>query len=152
PSTVTLAGGEMLFVPHSGKDDLLTFAYRHDLRFERRRSIWGALLSPFLDTWEDQEAIDREFAWLASSGLDRNAVDAWRREVGIGMIAYTFGAALWEWGGFTFYEVLMAQRARLSRAAFADFYIRAQRVAAADPPLDDVVLADATRIDSALSS
>ena len=56
--------------------------------------MWGALLDPFLDTWEDQETIDRQFAWLARLGLEREAVDRWRREVAPAMYAYNFGTTV----------------------------------------------------------
>ncbi|HSC27628.1 MAG TPA: hypothetical protein VLD67_10160, partial [Vicinamibacterales bacterium] len=94
---------------------------------------WSALLDPFLDTWEEQETVDAQFAWFAELGLDRGAVDGWRREVAPAMLAYNFGTRLWEWAHLDLYDVLMAQRARLSRRAFADFYVRAMRLAQIDP-------------------
>jgi predicted metal-dependent HD superfamily phosphohydrolase len=55
------------------------------------------------------------------------------------MIAYNFGTRLWEWAHLDFYDVMMAQRARLSSSKFKDFYARAVRLAAMDPvlPLSD---------------
>jgi predicted metal-dependent HD superfamily phosphohydrolase len=135
PSHIRLKSGEVLFVPRSGKAALLDFVNRHDVRVERRTSIWGALLDPFLDTWEEQKTIDAQFEWLAGLGLERARVDALRREVAAAMMAYNFGTNLWEWTGFDLYDVLIAQRACLSPAAFADFYARAMRVAALDQPM-----------------
>jgi hypothetical protein len=57
------------------------------------------LLDPFLDTWEEQQVIDRQFEWFARLGLDRDAVTRWRREVAVAMMAYNFGAHVWEWVG-----------------------------------------------------
>ena len=122
-----------LVIAYPDKAALLTFVNCNDLQVERRISVWGALLDPFLDTWEDQETIDRQFAWLARLGLEREAVDRWRREVAPAMYAYNFGTMLWEWGSLGFSDVLSAQQARLSRAAFKDFYWRAMQVAALDP-------------------
>ncbi len=130
---VRLENGEIVFVPQSGKAALLAFVYRNDVRIEHRGSVWSALLDPFLDTWEEQATIDRQFAWLADLGLDRDSVDAWRREVAAAMMAYNFGTNLWEWVSLDLYDVLVAQRARLSRSSFADFYSRAMRLAALDP-------------------
>ena len=130
---VRLKSGDILFVPGGAKAALVTFVHRNDIRVEHRASVWSALLDPFLDTWEEQETIERQFARLAELGLERDAVDAWRREVAVAMIAYNFGSKLWEWGILDLYDVLVAQKARLSRAAFADFYSRALRLAALDP-------------------
>ncbi len=130
---VRLIDGEVLLVTHPNKAALLTFANSSDVQVERRISVWGALLDPFLDTWEDQPTIDRQFAWFASLGLNREAVDGWRREVAVAMYAYNFGTMLWEWGSLDFSDVLIAQQARLRRAAFEDFYWRAMQVAALDP-------------------
>ncbi|HZO00245.1 MAG TPA: hypothetical protein VFB93_03520 [Burkholderiales bacterium] len=133
PCHVRLASGDILFVPSSGKAALVAFLNRHDIPVERRRSVWSALLDPFLDTWEEQESIDRQFDWFAALGLERDAVDRWRREVAVAMVAYNFGTRLWEWAHLDLYDALLAQRARLNRAAFADFYARAIRLAALDP-------------------
>ena len=128
-----LNSGEVLLVTHPSKAALLTFVNSNELKVERRMTVWGALLDPFLDTWEDQVTIDRQFAWFAGLGLDREAVDRWRREVAVAMYAYNFGTMLWEWGSLGFSDVLIAQQAALSRAAFKDFYWRAMQVAAFDP-------------------
>lgn len=135
PSQVRLKTGEILFVGQdpNHKEALLSFIYQTNVKVLRRSSVWGALLDPFLDTSEEQETIDRQFEWFASLGLDRKAVDRWRREVAISMIAYNFGTKLWEWAILDFYDVLIAQRARLSRRAFQDFYARAMRLAELDP-------------------
>jgi predicted metal-dependent HD superfamily phosphohydrolase len=132
PSEVRLRNGDIVFVPAPDKEALMAFINRHDVRVERRTSVWGALLDPFLDTSEEQRSIDRQFAWLAELGLDRAAVDRWRREVAVAMIAYNFGTNLWEWGGFDLYDALVAQKACLSRSAFADFYARAMRLSMLD--------------------
>jgi predicted metal-dependent HD superfamily phosphohydrolase len=128
-----LVGGDILFVPGTSKGALLDLVNRTDVRTTRRSSVWSALLDPFLDTWEEQETIDRQFAWLASLGLDRETVDRWRREVAVAMVAYNFGTSLWEWVDLDLYDLLVAQRARLSRPDFADFYRRAMALAALDP-------------------
>jgi predicted metal-dependent HD superfamily phosphohydrolase len=128
-----LTSSEVLFVTHPSKAALLTFVNSNDLKVERRISVWGALLDPFLDTWEDQATIDRQFSWFAGLGLNREAVDRWRREVALAMYAYNFGTMLWEWGSLDFSDVLTAQQARLRRPAFNDFYWRAMQVAALDP-------------------
>ena len=132
PPQLRLTSGEILFVMHPYKDALLAFVNRNDIVVKQRSSVWSALLDPFVDTWEDQPTIDRQFAWLADLGLDREAVDNWRREVAPAMVAYNFGTGLWEWTSLNLYDVLTAQQARLSRAAFADFYSRAMRLAALD--------------------
>ncbi len=132
PPQLRLTSGEILFVPHSGKTALMTFVNQNDIEIRARTSLWSALLDPFLDTWEEQAAIDRQFAWLASMGLERKAVDQWRREVAVAMIAYNFGTMLWEWGALDLHDVLLAQHARLSRPAFKDFYWRAMRLAELD--------------------
>lgn len=133
PSRVRLTSGDIVFVPGPGKEALVTFINENDVRVERRVSVWSALLAPFLDTWEDQATIDGQFAWFAGLGLDRDAVDRWRREVAVAMLAYNFGTGLWEWAHLDLYDLLVAQRARLTRRAFADFYARAIRLAAIDP-------------------
>ena len=145
-----LSSGEVLFVTHPNKAALLTFVNSNDLQVERRISVWGALLDPFLDTWEDQATIDRQFAWFARLGLDREAVDRWRREVALAMYAYNFGTMLWEWGSLRFSDVLIAQQARLRRAAFKDFYWRAMQVAALDPLQTHSFEGHANTADSAL--
>jgi predicted metal-dependent HD superfamily phosphohydrolase len=132
-SEVRLKSGDILFVTGAGKAALLAFIHRTGVHVATRRSVWSALLDPFLDSWEEQPVIDRQFEWLASLGLDRAAVERWRREVAVPMIAYNFGARVWEWSILTLYEVLVAQRASLERAAFADFYARALALAALDP-------------------
>jgi predicted metal-dependent HD superfamily phosphohydrolase len=137
PPQLRLATGEILFVPYPAKAVLMTFINQNDVKVERRTSVWGALLDPFLDTWEEQPVIDRQFAWLARLGLEREAVDRWRREVAVPMIAYNFGTNLWEWGSLDLYDVLTAQQASSSRAAFKDFYWRAIRVTALDQVLED---------------
>jgi predicted metal-dependent HD superfamily phosphohydrolase len=135
PPQVRCESGEILFVPTEGKTALLEFVNQEDLRIEQRLSIWSSLLSPFLDTWEEQDHIDREFEWLAKAGLTRAEVDAWRREVAVAMMAYNFGARVWEWVNLDLYDALIAQRACLGGGSteFADFYSRAMRLAAMDP-------------------
>jgi predicted metal-dependent HD superfamily phosphohydrolase len=145
-----LNGGEVLFVTHPSKAALLTFVNSNDLKVERRVSVWGALLDPFLDTWEDQATIDRQFSWFAGLGLGREAVDGWRREVALAMYAYNFGTMLWEWGSLHFSDVLIAQQARLRRAEFKDFYWRAMQVAALDPLQTQWFEGHANTTDSAL--
>lgn len=139
PSQLRLTSGEILFVPQVPRDReaLLGFVDLHDLPTQRRSSVWGALLEPFLDSSEDQETIDQQFAWFAKVGLKREEVDRLRREIGIAMIAYNFGTRLWEWAVLGMYDALRAQRARLSRGSFADFYARAMRLAALDPMATD---------------
>jgi len=133
PNQVRLVSGEILFVFHSDQGALLEFAGRHGVPVRKRASIWCELLEPFLDTWQDQATIDRQFARLAECGLSREQVTAWREEVTIAMVAFNFGSMLWEWTQLDLHDVLMAQRARLSRKAFADFYVRAMALAALDP-------------------
>lgn len=145
-----LHSGEVLFVNYPDKAALLTFVNCNDSKVARRISVWGALLDPFLDTWEDQATIDRQFAWLASLGLDRQTVDSWRREVAPAMYAYNFGTMLWEWGSLGFSDVLTAQQARLKRAAFKDFYWRAMKVAALDPLQSHLLEGHTSTVDSAL--
>ncbi len=145
-----LNSGEVLLITHPSKAALLTFVNSNDVKVERRMSVWGALLDPFLDTWEDQATIDRQFAWLAGLGLEREQVDRWRREVAVAMYAYNFGAMLWEWGSLGFSDVLVAQQAALSRAAFKEFYWRAMQVAALDPLQTHVFEGHANTADSAL--
>jgi predicted metal-dependent HD superfamily phosphohydrolase len=150
PSEVRLTSGEILFVKQADKEPLLTFVNQHDIRLRRRSSVWSALLDPFLDSWQDQESIDRQFEWFASVGLHREAIDAWRREVAVAMMAYNFGTHLWEWGALDLYDVLTAQRARLDHGQFADFYWRAMRVAELDPVLEDRVPTGGTSIENEL--
>jgi len=152
PSQLRLRSGEVLFVAHAGKETLMTFVNEHDLPVRRRRSVWSALLDPFLDTWESQPSIDAQFAWFEQIGLPRIAVDAWRNEVADAMIAYNFGTGLWEWVDLSLYDALRAQQARLSRDAFADFYVRAMRLPALDPELDGSLPASARTLSSAVSS
>jgi predicted metal-dependent HD superfamily phosphohydrolase len=83
-------------------------------------------------------------------GLNREAVDRWRREVALAMYAYNFGAMLWEWGSLHFSDVLIAQQARLRRAEFKDFYWRAMQVAALDPLQTHRFEGPATTADNAL--
>jgi predicted metal-dependent HD superfamily phosphohydrolase len=49
------------------------------------------------------------------------------------MMGFNFGAMVWEWGILELHDALVAQRACLDPAAFADFYRRAMAVAALDP-------------------
>jgi predicted metal-dependent HD superfamily phosphohydrolase len=130
---VRLKAGEVLFIRPVHKEALLMFANRHDVPVQRRVSVWSAVLDPFLDTWEEQAHIDRQFEWFASLGLDREAVTRWRSEVAIAMVAYNFGAHVWEWVRLDLHDVLIAQRACLNRSAFAEFYARAMALAAIDP-------------------
>ena len=129
-----LKNGDILFVPWSGKEAVIAFINQNDVPVVNRTAVWSGLLDPFLDTWEEQKTIDAQFAWFASLGLDRKSVDRWRREVAVAMMAYNFGTRLWEWTGLDLYDVLVAQRARLSPTDFADFYRRAIRLAAVDQP------------------
>jgi predicted metal-dependent HD superfamily phosphohydrolase len=147
-----LTSGEILFVTSPDKAALLTFVNRNDVQVERRTNVWGALLDPFLDTWEDQATIDRQFDWLASIGLQREAVDSWRREVAPAMYAYNFGTMLWEWCSLGLFDVLKAQQACLGRAAFEDFYRRAMQVAALDQVRAQQLVSGEHTIDSALHS
>jgi predicted metal-dependent HD superfamily phosphohydrolase len=147
---VRLSSGEVLFVTYPDKAALLAFVNRNDSKVERRISLWGGLLDPFLDTWEDQATIDRQFAWFASLGLDRETVDRWRREVAPAMYAYNFGTTLWEWGSLGFFDLLVAQQAALNRAAFKDFYWRAMQVAALDPLQNYPFDGHTNTVDSAL--
>jgi predicted metal-dependent HD superfamily phosphohydrolase len=133
PSQVRLQSGEILFVPRADKEAVLTFINQTNVPEQRRSSVWSSLLDPFLDNWEDQEHIDRQFDWFARLGLDREAVTQWRSEVAVAMMAYNFGASVWEWVSLDLYEALVAQQARLSREAFAEFYARAMRLATLDP-------------------
>lgn len=133
PSEVRLKSGDILFVPSDGKAALLAFINESGVGIGRRRSVWTSLLDPFLDTWEEQVTIDRQFDWFASLGLDRDTVKCWRREVCAPMVAYNFGTRLWEWTMLGLYDVLRAQRAHLRRNDFAAFYSRAIRLAALDP-------------------
>lgn len=152
PSQVRLNGGDILFVSEPGKEALVTFINQNNVKIENRLSVWSSLLDPFLDTWEEQETIDRQFSWFASLGLNRDAVDKWRREVSVAMVAYNYGTRLWEWTILNLYDVLVAQRARLNRKAFADFYSRAISLAAMDPLSSDYRLSSDNKIDSALFS
>lgn len=149
-SKVRLKNGDILFAPsRSSKDALVTYINRMDVKTERRRGVWNALLDPFLDTSTEQADIDAQIEWFAELGLDRAAVDRWRREVGVAMIAYNFGfpGGLLEWADLDLYDALIAQRARLSRSAFADFYWRAMRLAQIDP-----VLSGGTTLESDISN
>jgi predicted metal-dependent HD superfamily phosphohydrolase len=132
-SQVRLRSGEILFVGSAHKELLVTFVNQHDVRVRHRHSVWSDLLDPFVDTWYEQEVIDRQFGRLADLGLDRESVTRWRREVAPAMVGFNFGAMVWEWGGLDLHDVLVAQRACLDPAAFADFYRRAMAVGALDP-------------------
>lgn len=133
PSEVRLRSGEILFVGSAHKELLVTFVNQHDILVRHRHSVWIDLLDPFVDTWHEQEVIDRQFERLADLGLDRESVTRWRREVAPAMTAFNFGAMVWEWGGLDLHDALVAQRACLDSEAFADFYRRAMTVAALDP-------------------
>ncbi|MGH8188469.1 MAG: HD domain-containing protein, partial [Steroidobacteraceae bacterium] len=100
----------------------------------------------------EQDVIDRQFAWLASLGLDRDAVDQWRREVAVAMIAYNFGTMLWKWGALDLHDALIAQQARLSRPAFKDFYWRAMRLTALDQLRPQRLHSSPAKLGSALQS
>ncbi|MGH8184995.1 MAG: hypothetical protein ACREUC_00415, partial [Steroidobacteraceae bacterium] len=152
PPQLRLVSGEILFVPHSGKTALMGFVNDNDIEIRARAAIWSALLDPFLDTWEEQDVIDRQFAWLASLGLERDAVDQWRREVAVSMIAYNFGTMLWEWGALDLHDALIAQQARLSRPAFRDFYWRAMRLTALDQLRPQRLHSSPAKVGSALHS
>lgn len=149
---VRLGSGEILFVPYPDKPALLSFVNRNDVKIERRLSLWSAVLEPFLDSWQDQAEIDRQFAWLSSLGLEREAVDRLRGEVAVSMYAYNFGTMLWEWAMLELSDVLAAQQARLSRGAFRDFYWRAMKIAALDPVQTHPFDGGATTVDSALNA
>lgn len=152
PPQLRLVSSEILFVPHSGKAVLMSFVNDNDIEIRARTAIWSALLDPFLDTWEEQSAIDRQFAWLASLGLERDAVDQWRREVAVAMIAYNFGTMLWEWGALDLHDALIAQQARLSRPAFKEFYWRAMRLTALDQLRPQRLYSSPAKLGSALHS
>ena len=132
-SEVRLRTGEILFVGSRHKELLVTFVNQHDVPVRHRQSVWSDLLDPFVDTWSEQEVIDRQFARLAGLGLDRESATRWRREVAPAMMGFNFGAMVWEWGSLDLHDVLVAQRACLDPGAFADFYRRAMAVAALDP-------------------
>jgi predicted metal-dependent HD superfamily phosphohydrolase len=149
---VRLGSGEILFVPYPHKPALLSFINRNDVAIGRRLSVWTALLEPFLDSWQDQAEIDRQFAWFSSLGLERAAVDRLRREVAVSMYAYNFGTMLWEWAMLDLSDVLTAQQARLSRGAFREFYWRAMQIAALDPVQTHPFDGGATTVDSALNA
>jgi predicted metal-dependent HD superfamily phosphohydrolase len=152
PPQVRLINGEILFVPQTSKLALIEFINAHDVPVVRRRAVWGDLLDPFVDTSEDQDTIDNQFAWFASIGLTRSAVDEWRKEVAVAMIAYNFGTGLWEWGGLDLHDVLQAQRAGLSKESFAQFYARAMQLATMDQVLPRLSMPGAQTLESALSS
>ena len=132
-SEVRLRSGEILFVGSAHKERLVTFVNQHDVVVRHRHSVWSDLLDPFLDTWHEQEIIERQFERLAGLGLDRESVTRWRREVAPAMMGLNFGARVWEWGSLDLHHALVAQRACLGPGAFADFYKRAMTVAALDP-------------------
>ena len=132
-SQVRLRSGEILFVRHAEKELLVNFVNQHNVRVRHRHSVWSDLLDPFVDTWHEQEIIDRQFERLADLGLDRETVTRWRREVTPAMIGFNFGAFVWDWCGLDLHDALLAHRACLSPGAFADFYRRAMTVAALDP-------------------
>jgi predicted metal-dependent HD superfamily phosphohydrolase len=152
PSQVRLKSGEVLFVNADHKEALLAFIHRNDVPTPHRYSIWGAVLEPFLDTWEEQHTIDRQFAWLATLGLDRETVNRWRSEVAVAMVAYNFGTGGWEWCSLALYDALVAQQAALNREAFADFYSRAMRLTALDPVAPPWVSSIRESLDGALFS
>jgi predicted metal-dependent HD superfamily phosphohydrolase len=149
---VRLDSGEILFIPYPYKAALMSFVNRNDVKIGRRRSVWTALLEPFLDSWQDQAEIDRQFAWFSSLGLERAAVDRLRREVAVSMYAYNFGTMLWEWGMLELSDVLAAQQAQRSRGAFRDFYWRAMKIAALDPVQTHPFDGGAATVDGVLSS
>jgi hypothetical protein len=132
PSELRLKSGDILFVPHDGKVALMNFVNRHNIRLSARRAVWDTLLEPYLDTSQTEEEKQKDDAWLAQQGLNSNAVRRWRREVGGAMMAMNFGTGLWEWVSFGLHDVLIAKRAFLGKAAFADFYWRAVTLAASD--------------------
>jgi predicted metal-dependent HD superfamily phosphohydrolase len=154
PSQVRLKSGEILFVSNapSSKEALLTFINRTDVKVQRRISVWSTLLDPFLDTWVDQTAIDKQFEWFAKQGLNREVVDSWRKEVADAMVAYNFGTGLWEWVSLSLHDALLAQQARLSQRDFADFYRRAMDLTRADPCHENMALPGDETIGSALHS
>ena len=135
-SQVRLKSGEILFVGAAHKELLVTFVNQHDVCMRHRHSVWSDLLDPFVDTWCEQDVIDRQFERLAGLGLDRECVTRWRREVAPAMMGFNFGAMVWEWGSLDLHDVLVAQSACLDPAAFVDFYRRAMAVAALDPESD----------------
>lgn len=152
PCQVRLTNGEILFVPQACKETLLTFINRYDVPVQRRSSVWSGLLDPFLDTWEEQDRIDRQFEWFASVGLNRQTVTQWRSEVALAMTAYNFGTRLWEWGNFDLYDALTAQRARLGRTGFGEFYSRAMHLTTMDPVSTYRESSSGASIDGALFS
>jgi predicted metal-dependent HD superfamily phosphohydrolase len=132
-SQVRLRSGEILFVGSADKELLVKYINQHDVLVKHRHSVWSDLLDPFVDTWYEQEVIDRQFERLAALGLDRESVTRWRREVAPAMIGFNFGAMVWDWCSLDLHDALVAQRACLGPEAFADFYRRAMAIAALDP-------------------
>lgn len=152
PSQIRLRQDDILFVPGPCKKALISFINQHDIKVLNRLSVWTSLLDPFLDTWEDQKAIDAQFEWFETIGLDRRTVDNWRREVALAMTAYNFGTGLWEWGSLDLYDVLIAQQARLNPKKFSDFYSRGVNLAAIDPLAPDCLVAKDYSISNTLYS
>ena len=60
-SEVRLKIGEILFVGSAYKELLVAFVNQHDVPVRHRHSVWSDLLDPFVDTWFEQEVIDRQF-------------------------------------------------------------------------------------------
>ncbi|MDL4816269.1 hypothetical protein [Actinomadura opuntiae] len=103
--------GETLFVPHDRKADLEGFCHRHGIAGVSRPDTWGDLLEPFLDTQIDADQEKATIDRLHRAGFAREAVTSIRRRLAPLMLAYNFGAMVWEWVHLGLYDLLTAANA-----------------------------------------
>ncbi|GAA0240396.1 hypothetical protein GCM10009527_041290 [Actinomadura nitritigenes] len=108
---IRTALGETLFVPRERKADLEAFCRRHRIAGASRSDTWADLLEPFLDTRIDAEQERATIGRLNRAGFAPTEITAIRRRLAPLMLAYNFGAMVWEWVHLGLFDLLTAANA-----------------------------------------
>ncbi|WP_344265000.1 hypothetical protein [Actinomadura napierensis] len=108
---IRTARGETLFLPHDQKADLEAFCHRHGIAGVSRPDTWGDLLEPFLDTRIDADQERATIDRLHGAGFAQEAITGIRRRLAPIMLAYNFGAMVWEWIHLGLFDLLTAANA-----------------------------------------
>lgn len=95
PLQVVINSREVVFLDDSQREELHSFAKRHNIPISRRAAIWPLIASVYVDTETSPEEHERLFEQLEKQGVSRQEVEAARKKIRLNLLAASYVTMEW---------------------------------------------------------
>ncbi len=106
PPALILHSGEILFIAAAQREQLMSWADRHQLPEIKVWDNWSWMCEPYLDTGFTPQSDALSMQRLNELGFSQDEVQAIRKQIEPFMLAYN--SVVWEWGDLGHFDLLNA--------------------------------------------